>query len=478
MADVFVGGRAVPTGGGEPIEVRNPANGRIVDAVPDGGADLVDRAVAAAGAAFAAWRRVPGARRGDLLYEAANAVEAQIPELAPLLTAEHGKPLHESTMELARFVKSLKHYAGLGRNLPGRSVADLDEESTGIVLTRPLGVVGILVRWNYPVTLLGKKLGPALVTGNTVVAKPDESTPLTTLRIAQLMHAAGLPDGVFNVVTGFGESTGAALVDHPDVAKIAFTGSNPNGERVMAAAAGRLARVTAELGGSDPLIVDADADIAAAVSAASWGRFFNCGQACLAVKRVYAHESVYDEVVARLVEKTRKLVVGPGDRPGVTVGPMHGERVRARLLDQLAGTLAGGARVVAGGEVPTGEPFDAGWFMQPTIVVDAGHDAPVATEDTFGPVLPVWPVADLDEAIALANASRYGIASSVWTRDLNAALHAARSLHSGYVWVNSRTRVYDELPFGGVKQSGYGKDHGPEALDFYQDVTSVVLSPG
>lgn len=474
---MFVGGRPVAGRDADAVAVRDPARGTVVDRVAEAGPDGVDRAVAAAAAAFGAWRRVPAARRGDLIGAAADAVAARTADLAPLLTAEHGKPLPESEMEIARFVKSLRHYAGLGRALGGRSVAGLDADTTGLVLTRPLGVVGVLVRWNFPVTLLGKKLGPALLTGNTVVAKPDESTPLTTLRVAEIMHAAGLPDGVFNVVTGTGATTGAALVDHPDVAMVAFTGSNANGERVLARAAGRLARVTAELGGSDPFIIAADADVDRAVSAASWGRFFNCGQACLAVKRVYAHESVYERVVARLVEKAGRLVVGPGDAAGVTVGPLHGPTVRDRIAAQLATSVAAGATVVAGGRAPVGEPFERGSFFAPTIVVDAPHTSPVATEDTFGPLLPVWPVADLDEAIARANASPYGIAASVWTADLGAALHAADALEAGTVWVNSPTRVYDELPFGGVKRSGHGKDHGPESLDFYQDVRSVVLHP-
>ncbi len=477
MADMFIGGREYAAPRRPVIDVRNPAYGTVVDRVADAADDDVDHAVRAASTAFAAWRRMPAAARGELLAAAARAVDARTEELAPLLTAEQGKPLHESTMEIHRFVKSLQHYAGLGRTLRGQSVADLDDAATGLVLQRPLGVVGVIVRWNFPITLLGKKLGPALITGNTVVAKPDESTPLTTLRVAQIMHAAGLPDGVFNVVTGYGEGAGARLVAHPDVAKIAFVGSNTHGEPIMAAAAGRLARVTAELGGSDPLIICADADVERAVSAASWARFFNCGQACLAVKRVYAHESVYDRVVTALAAKVGRLVVGPGDQAGVTVGPLNNEAARARIVAQLAATVADGATVVAGGHIPDGEPFDAGWFFQPTIVVDAAHDSPVATEDTFGPLLPIWPVADLDEAIGRANASPYGIACSLWTNDLGAALRAAHEIEAGYVWVNSPTRVYDELPFGGVKRSGFGKDHGLESLDFYQDVTSVVLHP-
>ncbi|MGY1806993.1 aldehyde dehydrogenase family protein [Blastococcus sp. SYSU D00669] len=471
---MFVAGRSVPARGPE-IEVRDPALGTTVGIVRDGGPAAVDDAVAAAAEAFRSWRRLPGAHRGAVLLAGARAVAEHIPELAPLLTAEQGKPHHESELELSRFVRTLEHYAGLGRNLRGQSVADLDDGATGHVLTRPLGVVGVLVRWNFPITLLGKKLGPALVTGNTVVAKPDESTPLVTLRVAEIMQGAGLPPGVLNVVTGYGETTGAALAAHPGVAMVAFTGSDAHGAEVMAVAGRRLARTTAELGGSDPLIVCADADLDRAVSAASWGRFFNCGQGVLAVKRVYAHASVYDRVVAGLADKAGRLVLGPGDREGVQIGPLHGRDVRDRVLAQLESSVAAGARVVVGGEVPTGRPYDDGWFLRPTVVVDAPHDSPVATEDTFGPLLPVWPFDDFDEAVALANASRYGGAASLWTRDLTAVTEAVERIETGYLWVNTPTRVYDELPFGGTKGTGHGKDHGLESLAFYQDVRSVVL---
>jgi acyl-CoA reductase-like NAD-dependent aldehyde dehydrogenase len=282
---------------------------------------------------------------------------------------------------------------------------------------------------------------------------------------------------VLNVVTGYGETAGAALVAHPGVAKVAFTGSTANGSKVMAAAAGRFARVTTELDASDPLIICADADIPRAVSAASWARFFNCGQSCLAVKRVYAHQSVYQEVVARLADKAGRLVLGHGDAYGTQVGPLHSGPGRERVMAQLDAAVTGGAEIVAGGGVPEGDTFARGWFYRPTVVINADHACALATQDTFGPVLPVWPFTDLDEAIERANASPFGIAASVWTSDLAAASRAMNELDTGYVWINSPTRVYDELPFGGVKRSGYGKEHGAEALDFYQEAKSVVLHP-
>lgn len=474
-AGLFIGGAEIGFDGLDRIEIRDPATQELVGRIPSGGSAEVECAVEVAAQAFRSWSVLTAAQRGELLAAGAAAVSAQTGQLAPLLTAEQGKPLADSRAEIARFVKTLKYYAGLGPSLRGQSVAGLDAGTTGLVLKRPLGVVAAIIRWNFPVALLGKKLGPALIAGNTVIAKPDETTSLVTLRIAQIMHAAGLPDGVFNVVTGYGETAGAALVAHPRVAKVAFTGSTATGSKVMAAAAGRFARVTAELDASDPLIICADADVASAASAASWGRFFNCGQSCLAVKRVYAHESVYQEVVARLAEKAGRLVVGHGDAYGTQIGPMHSRAGRERIIAQLDGAIAAGAEVVAGGGVPEGDAFVHGWFYRPTVVINAAHSSALASQDTFGPLLPVWPFADLDEAIERANASPFGIAASVWTSNLAAASLAMDELDTGYVWINSPTRVYDELPFGGVKMSGYGKEHGIEAVDFYQETKSVVL---
>jgi acyl-CoA reductase-like NAD-dependent aldehyde dehydrogenase len=475
MAEMFIGGKQVAFDGLDRLEIRDPARQELVGEVPAGGAEQVDAAVRAAKDAFATWRRVPAARRGELLLAAAHAVEAATDELAPLLTAEQGKPLREARLELAKFVHTLDHYAGLARNLRGQSVPDLDEGTRGFVLKRPLGVVGAIVPWNFPTTLLGNKLAPALICGNTVVAKPDETTPLTTLRVAQIMHAAGIPDGVFNVVTGTGVVAGAALASHPDVAKVAFTGSTPVGKLVMATAAERMARVTLELGGSDPMLILADGDVDKAISAASMGRFFNCGQACLAIKRVYAEASVYDHVVSRLAEKAGKLVLGHGDAKGTQLGPLHSAEGRETIARQLADGIASGGELVAGGGVPDGDTFADGFFHEPTVVANPAHDSALGAEETFGPLLPVWPVADLDEAIERANASVFGLGSSVWTTDLRKATHAMEALDAGYTWINSPTKVYDELPFGGLKQSGYGKEHGIEVLSYYQEEKSVVI---
>ncbi len=474
MAEMFIGGEAVGLPALERRTIANPASGQPVDTVPAGGPEEVDRAVRAADAAFVRWWETSAARRGEIVHHCARLVHDHTGDLSRLLTSEQGKPLRESRLEIHRFVLTLEHYAGLAKNLRGSYVPNLDKDTYGLVTKRPLGVVGAIVPWNFPTTLLANKLAPALVAGNTMVAKPADSTPLTTLRIAELMHEAGLPDGVFNVVTGRGSVVGEALVTHPLVRKIGFTGSTPVGEQVMALAAKGAKRLTLELGGSDPMIVCADADLDGAASAASVGRFFNCGQACLAVKRVYAFEEIADALVERLVTKARKLTVGPGTMDGVFLGPMHSERQREEIEGQVEDARASG-EVLTGGKRPEGEQYDAGWFYEPTIIREPAHDSRVATEEVFGPVLPVWSVKGLDEAIERANASQFGLGSSVWTHDLDAASWAAERIQAGYTWINSPQRIFDELPFGGWGASGFGKEHGIEALDHYMESKSVVV---
>src|SRR5215212_9248747 len=475
MAQAFIHGGYTDLSGVERMSIIDPSNGEEVDTVPASGAADVDRAVGSAYEAFPAWRDIPAAKRGEILGETAEAVLAAREELASLLTSEQGKPLREARLEIRRFVHTLEHYVGLARNIRGGYVPDLDEDAYGLIIRRPLGVIGAIVPWNFPTTLLGNKLGPALITGNVVVAKPADTTPLTTLRIAEIMHQAGLPAGVFNVITGTGAGAGQALAGHPLVRKIAFTGSTPTGKKLMALAAGDLKRTTLELGGSDPMIVCDDANLGKAASAASVGRFFNCGQACLAIKRLYVFEDVADEFVEKLAGKVGKLRVGPGTAEGVMLGPLHSARQRDLLEEQVEDAVDSGAEVLHGAKRPEGDGLDNGFFYEPTLLLEPARDSRVATEEVFGPALPVWRVSGMEEALELANGSIYGLGSSIWTADLNRASDAAERLEAGYTWINSPQLVYDELPFGGWKQSGYGKEHGIEALDYYTETKSVVV---
>jgi acyl-CoA reductase-like NAD-dependent aldehyde dehydrogenase len=454
------------------LTIINPGTGELVGEVPAASAEDVDAAVRGAHAAQRAWGRLGYSDRGKILHACAEAFEAHVEELVPILVAEQGKTIREAKIELHKAADTLEHYAGMQKEVRGVYIHGLDAGVDGRVLRRPLGVVAAIVPWNFPTTLLCNKLGPALLCGNTVVAKPADSTPLTTLRLGEILAEAGLPEGVLTVLPGTGAEAGEALVTHPLVRKVAFTGSTPTGEHVAALAAKGSKRVTLELGGSDPMIICDDADLAKAASAASMGRFYNCGQACLAIKRVYVFESVADEVLEAIAAKAAKLRIGIGSEPGSQIGPLHSERQREALERQIAGS---GGEVLAGGGRPDDPALANGWFHEPTVVLEPGHDSPMAQEEVFGPALPIWRVRDMDEAIERANDSRFGLGSSVWTADLDRAERAAGELDCGYTWVNSPTKVYDELPFGGLKASGYGKEHGSEAFDFYTDKKSVVV---
>jgi acyl-CoA reductase-like NAD-dependent aldehyde dehydrogenase len=472
---MWIGGKAT-AGTGQRLPVRDPATAEAFEEVPAASAAEVDAAVGAAAAAYASWRRTDAGERAAHLRRLADAVEQHAEELVALLTREQGKPTLEAQGELRHFLGGLRYYAEAATKVRG-SYQELPSQfgpAYGLVTGRPIGVVAAITPWNFPLTLLGNKVGPALAAGNTVVAKPAETTPLATLRVAELAAEAGLPAGVLNVVTG-GPATGEALVAHPGVRRVAFTGQTATGRRVMELAGPALKRVSLELGGSDPTIVLADADLDAAVKNIQIGRYWNCGQACLAPKRAFVHAEVYQTFLDRLVERVGRYEPGPGgtraDKPKLRIGPLHTAAQRDLLVAQLAQAVDRGAKVLVGGEAPEGP----GYFFQPAVVVDAPEDSRLATEEVFGPVLPVWRVGGLDEAIGRANATAYGLGSSIWTRDAAAIDRAIRELEAGVTWVNQLHYGYDELPFGGTKQSGFGREHGLEALAEYTEPKSVVV---
>ncbi len=428
--------------------------------------------------AFKKWAAMAPPQRADILYKAAGLLRDREKDLARLLTQEQGKPTREAILEIRRFAHTLEHYAGLSKSIRGGYIPALDEKRYGMIVKRPIGVCGSIVPWNFPVSLLGNKIGPALITGNTVVVKPAGTTPLTDIQAVAILNEAGLPPGVLNIVPGPAQVVGEALLLDPRVRKIGFTGATSTGRHVMEVAARNVKRVTLELGGSDPMIVCEDADIDEAVSAASVGRFFNCGQACLAIKRLYLFDKIYDEFVAKLAGKVEKLRVGNGLEQGVIVGPLHTAAQREEVEEQVNDAVKHGARVIAGGKRPTGEAFSKGNFYLPTLLVDVDEASKVVRDEVFGPVLPVMRVKSFDEAIEKANDSIYGLGSSVWTRDLDRATQAVERIEAGYTWINSPQIIFDELPFGGLKQSGLGKEHGEEALDYYMETKSVVVARG
>jgi len=475
---MFVNGARVDAASGATMEVHNPASGEVVDRVPKADADDTRRAIEAAAAAFPAWAKLPPAKRAHVLLRAAASARAHLDEVAQLLTSEQGKPIRDSKIEAQRCVENIEIYAGLvlGGEPSGRHVPLPAQNAIGLVVRRPLGVVGAIIPWNFPLTLLANKIAPAMAVGNTVVAKPASTTPLATLRIAELLHDGGLPAGVLNVVTGPGGVVGEEIIRHPLVRKIGFTGETGTGKQVAKSAADELKHVTLELGGSDAAIVCADADLDLAAKNIAIGRFFNAGQACLAIKRVYVMDEVADALIDKVAARAKRLKLGSGTDASAQMGPLHTDKQRAEIESQLADAVERGGTIVAGGQRPAGEQFGQGYYFEPTVVVDVPAEARVWTEETFGPLLPIMRVKDLDEAIERANASEYGLGSSIFTRDMTAAQRAIDELEAGYTWVNAVQIAHDELPFGGTKHSGYGKEHGTEVLDYYTEQKSVVIA--
>lgn len=479
MAMLLINGEPVPARSGEQMDVINPATEEIVGSVPKAGLEDVEAAVSSARKAFDGWARTDPEERARLIREGLARVRAHQQEIAEALVREQGKPLFEAVGELHHFVHGMEFYADLAGKVRG-AYAPLPStlgKSFGLVLRRPVGVVAAIVPWNFPLTLMGTKIGPALAAGNTVVVKPASTTPLSTIQVIGHLNEGGLPPGVLNVITGPGRVVGEALAGHPEVRRVAFTGESRTGRRIMEIAGPQFKRVTLELGGSDPVIICPDADLDKAVKGVLIGRFWNAGQACLATKRVYAFEEVYDHFMERLLAGVARYEPGDGwvkpEKPKIRMGPLHTAQQREEIQSQLRDAVNGGAKVAYGGKVPEGK--EKGFFFTPTVVVDARHDSRIVQEEVFGPMLPVFKVKNIDEAIRLGNDSIYGLGSSIWTYNIKWIHKAAQELETGMTWVNQIHYGYDELPFGGVKASGIGREHGPEALDYYVEPKSVVI---
>jgi succinate-semialdehyde dehydrogenase/glutarate-semialdehyde dehydrogenase len=477
MTQALIGGEQVGARSGEETPVVNPATEEAFDAVPKGGPEDVDAAVAAAKEAFSEWSKNDPDDRAQLMRAGIAKVQENAKEIAQLLVREQGKPFSEAMGELHHFLHGMNYYADLASKIEGvyANLPSALGRAYGMVIKKPIGVCAAIVPYNFPLTLMGTKVGPALAAGNTIVVKPANTTPLATLRVAELMQEAELPPGVLNVVTGPGKEVGEALATHPDVRRVALTGSTQTGRRMMELAAPKFKRVSAELGGSDPVIVFPDADVDAAVRGINIGRFFNAGQACLAAKRVYVFDEIYDEFLEGLTKRVSRYELGDGmekaEKPKIRMGPLNAARHRDVLADQLQDAVDRGAKVAVGGNGHDGK----GYFFEPTVIEDAPHDSRVVREETFGPLLPVFKVNDVDEAIRLANDSAYGLGSSVYTHNVKWIHRAAQEIEAGMTWVNQLHFGYDELPFGGVKDSGIGREHGKEAIEHYLEQKSVVV---
>jgi acyl-CoA reductase-like NAD-dependent aldehyde dehydrogenase len=478
LPEMLIGGEWRQAAAHEELDVVNPATEDTVASVPAGAPEDVELAVATAKRAFDEWSRTDIEKRAAILAKTADLIQEHAKELAATLTSEQGKPIAEAMGEVTHLTHGMHFYAEAATKVRGvyQELPSTLGPAYGMVIRRPIGVCAAITPYNFPLTLLGTKVAPALASGNTVVAKPAATTPLATLEVARLFAEAGLPDGVLNVVTGRGKDIGDALVGHPDVKRIAFTGSTEVGRHVAGLAAPDLKRITLELGGSDPVIVCADADVDAAVKAVIIGRYWNAGQACLGCKRVFVHDSVYDAFVSQLVERVGRYEPGDGtikaEKPKLRMGPIHTKAGRDELLEQIEdGVKSGGELLIGGG---TGSS-DKGYFLEPAVIAEPADTSRVTRDEVFGPVLPVFRFSDFDEAIRRANDTPYGLGSSIWTHDARLIHRAAQEIEAGMTWVNQIHYGYDELPFGGVKGSGYGKEHGIEALDSYVEIKSVVV---
>jgi len=457
----------------------NPATGEVLTQVAEASAADVDRAVAAARAAFektgkGSWRSISASERGRLLWKLADLVEKNLEELAELETLDNGKPIFESRyVDMPMVIDVLRYYAGWATKIHGETVNTLDNAFT-YTLREPVGVVGAIVAWNFPLLLASWKLGPALACGNTVVLKPAEQTPLTALRLGELAAEAGFPAGVLNIVTG-GPETGKALVVHPGVDKVAFTGSTVVGKEIMRSAADTLKRVTLELGGKSPNIVFADSDIDSAVKGAINGIFYGKGEVCNAGSRLFLETKVQDEFLGKLVERTKKLVPGDPLDPKTRLGAIVSQQQMQQILGYIDKGKSEGAQLIVGGKRATVGNGN-GFFVEPTIFGGVKNDMTIAREEIFGPVLATLTFDDVDQVAELANQNPYGLAAAIWTKDIKRAHALSRRLKAGTVWINTYGLMDAALPFGGYKQSGFGRDLGAQALESYTEVKTVWLN--
>ncbi|MGD8321546.1 MAG: aldehyde dehydrogenase family protein [Gemmatimonadota bacterium] len=462
---------------GATFDTANPATGEVITQVAEGRAEDVDRAVTAAREAMKnkAWRRMNPHRRAELMWKLADAIEAHADELAGLETADNGKPYFESRkVDLPSIVENFRYFAGLADKVHGTTIP-VSGPNLNYTLREPVGVVGIITPWNFPLSLAAWKVAPALATGNAIVLKPAEQTPLTALRLGELAAEVGFPPGVLNVVPGFGPTAGSALVKHPGVDAIAFTGSTEVGRIVMREAAETLKKVSLELGGKSPNIVFADADLKAAVRGASTGIFYGMGEVCAAGSRVLVESSVYDEFVDAFRGRAEKMTIGDPMDSGTRLGAIVTEEQLDRVMGYVEKGKEEGARLVTGGERATVN--GKGNFVKATVFADVEPEMVIAREEIFGPVAAVIPFDDVDDAIDVANRTIYGLAAGIWTRDVGKAHRVAQEVQAGTVWINTYNQYDSGSPFGGYKLSGFGRDLGWEAaLEKYTQVKSVWVA--
>jgi phenylacetaldehyde dehydrogenase len=472
---LLINGKWVAAVSGKTFPTYNPATGEVLAHVAEGDKEDINRAVAAARAAFrkgSPWRKLTPSERGRLMWRLAELLEKRVEEFAQLESLDQGKPLTIARVaDVPISVDQLRYYAGWATKIEGNTIpiSAHGGQFLAYTLREPVGVVGQIIPWNFPLVMATLKLGPALATGCTVVLKPAEQTPLTALMLGELIQEAGFPDGVVNIVTGYGETAGAALAAHPHVDKIAFTGSTEVGKLIVHAATGNLKKVSLELGGKSPNIVFQDAEIDSAIPGAANAIFFNQGQVCCAGSRLYVEDKQFDKVVDGVSQLASKIRIGPGMDAATQMGPLVSEEQLNRVCGYLESGYSEGAKAVAGGS----REGDKGYFVKPTVLVNTNEKMKVVREEIFGPVVTVMPFSDVDDLVAKANDTQFGLAAAVWTRDIKKAHRIASELRAGTVWINCYGVLDSAMPFGGYKQSGWGREMGHQMLELYTEVKSV-----
>ena len=468
----YINGQWADAKSGKNFPVENPFNQEIIAHVPDSDKNDIDKAVSAAKTAYKDWHIMSAGDRRDLMRELATKSRENSKELAKTISMEMGKPLPEALDEIDTIADFLEYYGELSRDEVGRIVAPVETKTMSLVRYESIGVVGCIIPWNYPLALMGWKLAPALAAGNTVGMKPSEITPLSILHWCRIIDSV-LPPGVINVVTGYGQSAGEPIVRHPDVPVVTFTGSVATGKKIASLAADNLKKVSLELGGKDPMIICDDADIEIAAQGASWGGFVNAGQVCTSIERVYVFESVIDQFTEAIIEEAKKVVLGNPMDPNTDIGPMASKAQQEKAIQKVEQAVSDGARLLAGGNVP--KDFENGYFYQPTVLDKIKPNMEIVTEETFSPVLPIQKVSSIEEAIQQSNDSIYGLGCSIFTNDIDRALTAADDIKSGTVCINSPLMENIAAPFGGMKQSGIGREHGKEALDEFREAKHIFI---
>jgi phenylacetaldehyde dehydrogenase len=477
VGPLLIDGQWVPAASGATFTTTDPATGKVLAEISQGDGRDIDLAVAAARRALedGPWARMSLSTRARLIWRIGELIEEHTDELAELETLDNGKPLRAArTDDVPYSADVMRYMAGLATKVEGRTISPVRPEQgrfLSYVLREPVGVVGQITPWNYPLLMAVEKIAPALAAGNTVVLKPAEQTPLTALRLGELIMEAGIPAGVVNIVSGFGDSAGAALAAHEGVDKVAFTGSTDVGKMIVRAASGNLKKVTLELGGKSPNIIFGDADLERAIPGAASGIFWNHGQSCTAGSRLFAQREVYDQVVDGMVAAAGALKLGHGLEADTDMGPLVSDEQLARVSGYVESSRNEGATVACGGD----RFGTRGAFMEPTVVVDTHPGMTVEREEIFGPVVTVVPFDDMDDVLRAANDTSFGLAAGVWTRDIGKAHQAASALKAGMLWINTYNVFDSALPFGGYKQSGWGRENGQAVLDLYTQTKTVTV---